>query len=187
MKTSERMLAYCRSPRGQMSLIAAAYGGAVVAACIVLALRSTWFAGTVYERFPTERQQPGARELRELAGDIAAGRKGAERLEDLSAEQLIVVYGVLIDDETHEPDGRLARGVADVRGEELLVRLRRTLAVGNQRQRLRALRILGTMRGADSGSEAADLGRFALERARQCGDAAVAAEAQSLLAELDRR
>jgi hypothetical protein len=177
MSRSQRWLAFARTTRGQAWIIAATYVGACALAIVMVSLRSTWFNGTVVEKFPDAERTPAVDGWRQLARDVGAGRQPPESLSPLSDTALISVYGVLLDESESDPDGRLLSAFRDQRPQSLLARLRRTLAAGNRSQRLRALEILETMPTLRFVSEGLELSGYTRERARHRGERHIAAAA----------
>jgi hypothetical protein len=185
MTRSQRFLAFARTTRGQVALIGILYGGALLLALGALSLRSAWFAGTVRERFPDAEKKPEAATARELARDIAAGRKEPDELHELGDEALLSVYGVLLDEPDADNEGRLLAAFREEQPETLRARVRRTLAAGNRAQRLRALEFLGTMSPLKFVSEGQTLCRYTLERARRHGETDVADAAARALRQFE--
>lgn len=181
MNRSARFVTFARTTRGQLTLIGVLYGAALLAACTALSLRGAWFAGTVREKFPDPEKNEDVARWQALARDIASGRREPTELKTLGDAELTSIYGVLLDEPDVDPAGRLLDAFRSERPEALLARLRRTLAAGNQPQRLRALGFLETMPTLKFVSEVRALSGYALARARRLGEPEVAAVAARVL------
>jgi hypothetical protein len=179
--TENRTLRFLRTTRGQLVVLGSVYAAAAVLALVAVVFFSGWFESTVYERFkatPSER-------LRTLAGDVAAGRENSNAVKDLSATELLQIYSVCIDESAADPQQRLSVALWEFHGDRLLPCLRRTLVVGNSKQRLKALEILGTMPAHRDRKSARQLCEFALRKSRRRGETDLSDRASTLLRQFD--
>jgi hypothetical protein len=164
--------AYLRSAPGQLALLAVAFAGAVVLAVAALVLRERFFEPFVREKYP-----PLEGRLRDVAGLLAGKEIADQQRSELEKEVretprgVDAVYGGLIEDSDLDLDHRLERWLLRTGRADLLGRLRRTLAAGNERQRAGALRLLEWVAG-EGDDEAIALVRQARERARRRGETA---------------
>ena len=170
---SRRIMRFLRTTQGQLTVIGVAFGGSLVLALVAVFLLTDWFDGKVYEKFP--------RTNRKLAGEIATGTKHADELKDLESADVRSVYAAYINEKTADADGRLAAAMCRHQATQVIVRVRRTLVVGNRRQRLRALVLLGSMTDQAETEDACRLCRYAVRRASRCGDSEIEEKASALL------
>ncbi|MFM9962240.1 MAG: hypothetical protein ACKV2Q_13585 [Planctomycetaceae bacterium] len=177
-------LTYLRTPRGQLSITALLYFGAAVLAASAVLFRP-WFDRTVREKFPEVAPKTNVAQWRTLANDIASGKASAEDLVKWSDEQLLVVYGVWLDETECDPKGRLADVLVSQHRLRLVPRVRQTLAVGSRVQRLRALALLQLLADAKLKDEAMNLARFAWERGRRRGEPDVVEKCAVLIRNLE--
>lgn len=180
--TASRPLRFLRTTRGQLTVLGVAYGSAALLAAVAVVFFTDWFDSGVYEKFKTA---PSER-LRKLAADVAAGRNEATAVKDLSETELLQIYAVCVDEPDVDPQQQLAAALWRFHGDRLLERIRRTLVVGNPKQRLKALEILGTMPAHRDRMPARQLCEFALRRSRRCGETDIADRASALLRRFDR-
>ena len=137
---------YLRSVRGQLSLLGAAYGGAVLLAVVAVCVRSIFFEHFFFEHF-----EPPSPRLQQLAGDLAAGRAGPAQVAVEKAEDRQVLYGAWLSQPAQE---LMARSLLAADGRRILERIRRTLVTGDLPQRTRAVELLGLVTADDLKPEA---------------------------------
>ena len=172
---------FLRTVRGQLSLLAAAYVGALVLALAALCLRSLFF-----ERFVHDKFAPVPERLQTLAADLAAGRGDPGQLRALSSEDVNLIYGAWLDQPDLDPAGRLARDLLTADGARILERVRRTLVAGNPAQRARAVELLGLVDVAELKPEVCFLCDYAARKAQRRGEAELAGQADAVLDRLAR-
>lgn len=177
-------LTYLRTPRGQLSITALLYFGAAVLAASAVCFRP-WFDRTVREKFPEAAPKTNVIQWRTLAKDIASGTASADELVKCSDEQLLVTYGVWLDETECDPEGRLADVLVSQHRSRLVPRVRQTLAVGSREQRRRALALLQLLADAKLKNEAMSLARFAWERGRRRGEPDVVEQCSVLIRNLE--
>ncbi len=180
MTRSHAWLAFCRTPRGQLSVIGAIYLGALIISGVVLALRPR-LNETVRERFPAKLDELDVAALHQETLDIAEGRAAPKTLGQRNTQELHIIYGSMLNDDSIGMKNPLSRALWAEYGPEMITRVRKTLAVGSLAQRLRALEFLGIMSEPNLVDEAIELCQFAAQRSRRCGESEIVARAESLV------
>lgn len=174
---ASRTLRYLRTTHGQLAVLGVVYGGAVLVALVAVVFFGDWFEASVYEKFKTSASD----RLRKLADDVAAGREQDTAVRDLSEAEVLQVYALWIDESDIDPRRKLAVAMCRFHSERLLGNIRRTLVVGNSKQRLKSLEFLGTMSDQRDIVSARQLCEFALQRSQRCGEQDVSESASALL------
>lgn len=155
-----------RSPRGQFTLLAAAYAGAMLLAVVALGMRSLvferWF---LREKFPRPTQK-----LHESLAQASGNPREIERAADLPADDFHIAYGLWINGELDDPRFELARAWSRKRPKDLFTRVRGTCLVGSPKQRRRALDALRLIDDETLSLEKSRLIRYLDSRARVRGD-----------------
>jgi hypothetical protein len=166
---------WLKTARGQLLLFAAVYCGAIVMAVGSLILKPVLFEPYIRHRLP-----PMSDELKAKVEAIASGAAPADQLEELSSDSLTATYGGLINNEFSDPEGHVISGLVRFRSEEVLDRLRTTVATGTVDQKQQAIRLVEASRSADR-SQAIRLTRALLDRALRTGDREIRQAAESAL------
>lgn len=169
---------YLRSAQFQMLLFAWTFVNAVVLAIAALCLRGVLFEPFCLAKFPKLEQTVFAKEL-------AEGKAKADRLKDLPDAELHALFGTLINDPESDPDNHVAKALLSQKPSSILEKIRITLVMGNREQRQRAVDLLTRFAGSEHRSAAADLCRYAEEKARRRGENELALQARTVLERLD--
>lgn len=149
-----------RSTRGQVSLFAATFAGAIVLAVASVAVRSVFFERFVRENYPVadERLMKTVAEIARIGAPPNAGNQFTE-------EELDQIYGAWISDSIADPDGRAAGYLFAVYGRQLLDKIRVTFVAGSNVQKLRAIELIQHAAGGKHRREAVELCREFRRRA----------------------
>ena len=127
MTQHAKWLALARTVRGQIVLMAICYGVFALASCLVVSFRAEWIEPSVREIFPAEAKLPRVKEQQELARRIAEGDAKPARLADLSAADLLTIYGVAVDEEDVDTNHLLTDALWQEQPEEMILRIERTI------------------------------------------------------------
>jgi hypothetical protein len=196
---------YIRSLRGQLSLLAAVYLGAVVLAIAAGCGRTWLFEPYIHERFP-----PVPNRLAGPVRDLAEGKSAPEQLEEViaavarqeaasedakvrrqqkeessRARLLDAVYGTWIEDAASDPHGRLAAFLLSEPSGSIIERIRQTLVLGDERQRSRAMHLLRFASTAAVKPEAMALCAYARQRAQRRREPELVRQADAVLQHLE--
>jgi hypothetical protein len=197
---------FIRSVRGQLSLLATTYLGAVCLALAAWTCRSILFESYIREKFP-EKPMPGSvaaavdqvalgvsepKSLPPVIDELAtkeadrrrpagATRPAASDIEVARDALWTAVYGAWIDRDNFDPADRVASAFLSEPSCLIFERLRRTLVVGNERQRSRALHLLSLAASDESRSQARALCEYAKERSRRRHEHALVEQAEQVL------
>ncbi|MCO5167529.1 MAG: hypothetical protein M9894_14375 [Planctomycetes bacterium] len=123
---------FLRTPRGQLTLIAAGYALALAAA-LVMAANRPFFESKLEEAVKAPPERVAA-----LARDLDAGRAGAAEVLALPAGERALLYDAWLTASDLEGDG-LPRALAAAAPAEARGRVERTLVAGSPAQRARAI------------------------------------------------
>jgi hypothetical protein len=169
---------YLRSAHFQMLLFAATFVGAVVLAIAALSLRGVLFEPYCLAKFPKLEQTVFAKELAEGKGD-------PKRLKDLPDAELHALFGTLVNDPESDPHDHVAKALLSVRSASILDKIRITLVLGNREQRMRSVELLARFVDSDRQAEAAQLCRFARDKAWRRGETDLQQQAETVLVRLE--
>jgi hypothetical protein len=191
---------WLRSLRGQLTLLAGAFLGAIVLAVVIVCLRERLFEHYVREQYPRLEgwSDEAARVLAARSSRPAdidrVGKKLEKLIEDSPESQrtdqprgcqaLERIYGGWMTDEDLDPDGLLARRLTTLQPEWVLWRIRRTLVAGSPQQRGRAVAWLQSIVWVpETHEQVVTLARHAHRRAETRGEEDLRRQAAAVLAQ----
>ncbi|MBI1247767.1 hypothetical protein GC197_07945 [bacterium] len=167
-----------RSAKYQGLLIIGVLFGAACLAVTALFLREIFF-----EKYVRETFQPVAEHVAARAKSLATSRLAAET-NPVTNSEIDALYDAWIQTDELDSSGMLANHLFEINSEHMLARCCRTLVIGNQQQRLQALKLLEFAPATEHADQVRQLAEYAREKSKRRAEDNLVTAADGLLARL---
>ena len=141
MPTRKQLLRYLRTTGGQLTLLCALLAGAVILSMTAICCRS-FFERSIVEVFPSETDRDADSSVYQRCLKLSNGDLNRDAFLKMDSRERHIAYGYWINHTIADPDHRLQQALIIDRQSDVFPIIERTLVVGSEEQRLRALELL---------------------------------------------